>query len=393
MDYSRFTESAAGNLVPTLYGAKAFVPNKLPPKIDMNEIALPMAQTTASVGELRGACRRLTNPFMLIRPLQLQEALTSSAMEGTHTTDDELILAEAGIQKNPSSETQEVANYRRALSEALSRIKTEPLTNRLLRDAHRTLLSNVGRMRGSNKLPGEFKREQNMIGGYTLDTARYIPPPPQETLDCMSDLEKYINREDKTNHNTIIDMALVHYQIEAIHPFSDGNGRVGRMLLSLMAVQDNLLDSPALYLSPVIERHKDEYIDRMFAVSCCGDWGAWLRFFFKVVEQSCRETVETIDRLIALQESYRDIAATAVKSTNVLSIIDMLFDTPVLTVRDIVDQIGITDVAARKLLARLVDLEILYEYTEVYPKAFLALGIIQAAKPPQSTQSARPSAS
>lgn len=380
MKYSDFDTSPSGHLVSTLYGERAFVPNPLPPKVELGELALQLGEAMAAIGELRGACRRLPNAYILIRPLQRREALTSSAMEGTFSTDDELILAEAGLSKSPSDDTREVNNYMFALSEALSRIKTEPISNRLLRDAHRTLLSRMSKHRGANKLPGEFKQDQNMIGGRTLDTARFIPPPPKIAIDCMSDLERYINREEVTDSQALIDIGLVHYQIETIHPFADGNGRVGRMLMSLMAVKSGLLEVPALYLSPVIERDKDAYIDFLYNVSAHGSWHSWLDYFFEVVTRSCKETVATIDRLIMLQDDYRQIASN-IRSANALTIIDMLFESPVTNPKRIVDRLGISDVAARNLLKKLCDLGILFEYTGVYPKAFIAFGISEAAKP------------
>lgn len=387
MKYADFRNTPSGRLVSTIYGERAFVPNPLPPELDLSRIAFSLSDAMASIGELRGACRRLQNAYLMIRPLQRREALTSSAMEGTFSTDDELVLAEAGITRPQSDDTQEVTNYLRALSTALSRVKDEPITNRMLRDAHRTLLSSVGRHRGANRLPGEFKRDQNLIGGTTLDTARFIPPPPNETLDCMSALERYINREDACASTALVDIALVHYQIETIHPFADGNGRVGRMLISLMAVKSGLLHMPALYLSPVIERDKDRYIDALYAVSAKGNWEGWLTYFFDVVTTSCKETVETIDRLLLLQEAYRQKAGTAIRSANVLSIIDMLFESPVTTPKLIVERLGITDVAARNLLAKLCDMDILYEHRDIYPKAYIAFGIIEATKPKAGQQS------
>ena len=380
MRYSDFEESPSGRLVPTLYGERAFVPNPLPPEINLGNLAIELGDAMAAIGELRGACRRLANAYVLIRPLQRSEALTSSAMEGTYSTDDELILAEAGISKSPSDDTKEVNNYVRALSDSLNRVAEEPISNRLLRDAHKTLLTRLSKDRGANKLPGEFKKDQNMIGGRTLDSARFIPPPPLESLHCMAELEKYINQEKVSDTQSLIDIALVHYQIETIHPFADGNGRVGRMLISLMTVKSGLLDVPALYLSPVIERNKDEYIDQLYQVSTAGAWEDWLRYFFHVVTRSCRETVATIDRLIALQEEYRLIAG-SIRSANVLTIVDMLFESPVTTPRKIVERLGISDVAARNLLKKLCEKEILYEYDLIYPKAYIAFGITQAAKP------------
>ncbi len=369
-----------GDFVPTLDGVRAFSPAPLPPELDAAAISESLGDARASLGELRGACRRLQNPMILIRPLQRREALTSSAMEGTYSTDDELVLAEAGLSSTPSDDTQEVANFVRALSHALNRIQTEPITNRLIRDAHRTLLSRLSRHRGAHRHPGEFKRDQNMIGGADLRTARFIPPPPRETLDCMSDLERYINRQPAPSPGqALLDLALVHYQFETIHPFADGNGRVGRMLISLMTVTGGLLDMPALYLSPAIEHQKDRYIDAMYAVSSKGHWTAWVRFFCEAICTSCAQTIATIDRLIALENEYRE-RVTAIKSGNAGTMVSMLFENPVVTPRQVSERLNISDMGARKLLTKFVELGIVREVEYPYPKAYIADGIMAAAR-------------
>lgn len=388
MRYEDFTNSPAGRLTPTLFNQFAFVPNPLPPRFNREEVLFTLVEAMAAIGELKGACRKLQNPFILISPLQRREVLTSSAMEGTFSTDDEFILAEAGLDRSQTDDTREVLNYKRALSDALRRAQDEPITNRMLRDAHRTLLSDVGKNRGRNKLPGEFKRDQNMIGGTTLDTARFIPPPPGETPEAMAALEKYINREGAHPSEALIDIALVHYQIETIHPFADGNGRIGRMLIALMTVKSGLLNMPALYLSPVIERDKDAYIDAMYEVSAHGKWSDWLNYFFGVVTRSCHETIEMIDRLLALQADYRAKVGSAIRSANALSIVDMLFESPVILPKQIVDRLEISDVAARNLLSKLMDLGIVAEVPGLYPKAFVALGILRATNPEGAGRSA-----
>lgn len=379
MRYQDFT-TPAGNFVPTLDGVMAFNPAPLPPVLDPAAISEPLGDARAALGELRGACRRLQNPMILIRPLQRREALTSSAMEGTYSTDDELVLAEAGLAPAASDDTQEVANFVRALSQSLDRIQTEPITNRLIRDAHRILLSRLSRHRGAHRHPGDFKRDQNMIGGADLRSARFIPPPPRETLDCMSALERYINRDPPpTPGQALLDLALVHYQFETIHPFADGNGRVGRMLIFLMAVTGGLLDTAALYLSPAIERQKDRYIDAMYAVSARGEWTAWIKFFCEAVCIGCNQTITTIDRLIALESEYRE-RVMAIKSGNAGAVVTMLFENPALTPRQVSERLAISDMGARKLLVKLAELGIVAEVEGLYPKAYIAEGIIAAAR-------------
>ena len=374
-----FERSPAGRLVPTIHGASAFVPNPLPPVFDAGRIALPLARASAALGELRGACRRLTNPWLLIRPLQRLEAQTSSAMEGTHTTSDDLVLAESGIETR--SEAVEVANYTRALTWAIAELKTLPISSRLLRGAHLQLLSGVGSDRGQHKLPGEFKRDQNMIGGHRIEMARFVPPPPTEAAQAMSDLEHYINRAEKPQGTALIDLALVHYQFETIHPFADGNGRVGRMLVSLMALSEGLLDMPVLYISPELEGRKDEYIDLMYAVSAVGAWEDWLSFFFDIVAESAGNTVARIDRLLRLRDDYVARATAASRSSNLLRLIDQMFDTPVMTAAKVAQTLGVTDAGARILLRQLVELGIAMESARYYPTAWVAGGIIDVSRP------------
>jgi Fic family protein len=381
MRYADFEDSPAGRLVPTVYNERAFLPHPLPPRIDLGRIALEMGEARAALGELRGACRRLRNPYILIGPLQRLEAQTSSAMEGTHTTSDELALAEAGIEQNLKSDAIEVANYTRALAWAEKRRQEIPISGRLLKGTHEILLRRVGRDRGQDARPGEYKRDQNMIGGRKLETARFIPPPPAETPGVMSDLEKYINRKNKRPGEALLDLALVHYQFETIHPFADGNGRVGRMLITLMAMTEGLLDMPVLYLSPELETRKDAYIDLMYAVSAKGAWEDWLSFFLEVVVLSARRTIGTIDAILTLHQSYHAKASAISRSNNLLQLIDMLFDQPVVQVRRVVQKLGITDAAARNLLRQLTELGILAEARSYYPAAWIASELIDISRP------------
>lgn len=383
MHYEDFTAASPGTLVPTVYNAKAFVPHPLPPAIDFAQIALSLAEASRALGELKGACRRLQNPYIFIRPLQRLEAQTSSAMEGTHTTADKLALAEAGVDAGADNETREVNNYIRALREAITSLGTMPITHRTFKAAHRTLLHGVGRERGEDKLPGEFKRDQNMIGGKTLETARFIPAPPSHTAACISQLENFIN-SDRGAQLALLDIALVHYQFETIHPFADGNGRLGRMLISLMAVSKGLLDIPALFVSPALEGVKSEYIERLYRVSAFNEWHEWINFFFSAVTTAATRTVETIDRIISLHSEYRDKANAASASANLLAVVDMLFETPAIRARDIVKRLSITDAGARILLSKLVELGILVE-VNIYPKAWIAYELVRLSSPHDAT--------
>jgi Fic family protein len=379
---SDFVSNTAGNLVPTLFGQNAFVPAPLPPQIDMGTIAFRLAEAMGALGELKGACRKLTNPWILIRPLQRLEALTSSAMEGTHTTADKLVLAEAGIGREIDESTREVRNYIDALNLALEMEKQYALTHRVIKAAHVKLLAGLSAERGSKKRPGEYKVDQNFIGSPTrkIEDARFIPPPPAETEKCMNDLEVYLNRDISNAAERLIDMALVHYQIEAIHPFADGNGRLGRMLVTLMGVTHGLLDHPVLYISPSIEHDKDRYIDLMYNVSARGEWIEWLDFFFEKVIAACKNTVITIDRLLDMQTQLRKKVSDAIRSANAVSLIDLLFENPAITTSNAASKLGITYPAAKHLIDRLSSLDILTEVPKSYPKTFLAWEIFLEAR-------------
>lgn len=381
MRTTHFTKDSPGRLVPTVYDAMAFLPDPLPPRIDFSLIAGEFGEAMSALGELKGTCRKLPNPYLLIRPLQRLEAQTTSAMEGTYTTADDLAKTEAGVEKSPTSDTIEAANYIRALGWSQDQLKQIPISGRLLKGAHKVLLESVAAQRGRDKQPGEYARDQNMIGGTSIENARFIPPPPAETLDAMSALEAYINTEEKAGRLAVVDLALVHYQFETIHPFADGNGRLGRMLITLMAMTEGLLDLPVLYLSPELETRKDEYIDRMYRVSTENDWEGWLKFFLNMTTVSCRRTTATIDRILDLQKEYAARIQDVSRSSNVLRVVEMLFDRPYVDAKIVVSHINVTDAAARNILRQLEDLEVLVEVPNVYPKLWLASEILNISDP------------
>lgn len=383
MDSSQFGPNCTGTLVATPHSVQAFVPNELPPELDLATLIVPLQNARDAIAELRGASRRLSNPYILVRPLQRREALTSSAMEGTFTTDDDLLIADAGMDEASDQASIEVRNYLRALTESLRMLQEDglPICHKVIRTAHDILLSGVGSHRGANRNRGQYKTEQNAIGGAKrgIEHARFIPPPPEQTATCMDQLEAYINRKDKEEMPVLIDMALVHYQLEAIHPFSDGNGRVGRMLISLMAVERELFDTPLLYVSPELEGKKDEYIDLMLKVSTEGAWNDWILFFLGVVEESARASIKVVDKLIDLQDEYRNRVTQATKAANAVALVDILFDSPLIRVRDVQDQLGVTYRAARNTINKLIEQKILIEIDRFHPTVFLAPEIMKIA--------------
>lgn len=383
MDRAAFALSPSGKLASTERGQWAFVPNPLPPAgLDLRPVLLKCMEVSQAVGELNGVARLLRDPMLLIRPLQAREALSSSSMEGTYSTVDDLMIAELEtVERQPSSDTREVWNYRRALTSALTSMETVPLSQRTLRDAHRMLLSGVQRNRGANVEAGEFKRHQNFIGAYEIEKARFVPPPPRETIDCLNDLEKFIHREDRNDIPPLVEAALIHYQFETIHPFADGNGRVGRMLVTLHLHMMKTIRQPILYLSPIFETRKDEYIDRLFEVSLRGDWLAWINFFLDVVALSCRATIATADRLRELEMDFRRRLENSGRSPNLTRIADDLFRQPVVTIPIVAQRLGVTYRAAQLNIDSLVRANILSEIPGTsHPKFFRAQEVLDAIK-------------
>jgi Fic family protein len=324
-------------------------------RINLGSLLPQISRASRALGELSGIGRALANPFLLIRPFVRREAVASSRIEGTVTTLSQLLLFEAsetGAAAPPDA--REVRNYVQALETSLQRLDELPISARLLRDAHRTLLTGVAAHRGAHVEPGEFKREQNWIGARLIQDARFVPPPPVDTVAAMGELETYINTDHEDTIPLIVKLALVHYQFETIHPFADGNGRVGRLLIPLMLGATQQLSQPLLYLSPYLERNYNDYIDRMLAVSTRGEWHAWLSFFLTGVEETCRDTMDKARTLQDLQAQYHRRIQQARASALLSKAVDMLFQSPVLTVPSLQEHLDVTYRAAENNIQKLV---------------------------------------
>lgn len=377
MDRAAFRESPAGKLVPTTHGQHAFVPNPLPPAVNLQPLMVEFGEAMQAIGDLNGMSRELPNPYMVIRPLQRREALTSSSMEGTHASPDDLVLLEAGEQHAADDSTREVLNYITALNAAERSLSELPISHRVVKNTHRLLLEGVGKHRGAHKRPGEYKHVQNFIGGRSIEDARFMPPPPAEAQECMDQLEAYINRDDLSVIPPLIDAALIHYQFETIHPFADGNGRVGRILIPIFLIARGVLEKPLLYVSPYVEDNKDEYIDLMYDVSRIGAWSAWISFFLRAVRISCREAIDIVNALKRLQAQYRDTAHQVSRSGTAIRIVDSLFEKPVISIPDAAAIAGVTYPPAAAAVQRLVEAEILREIkTETQPKRYIATEVV-----------------
>ncbi len=380
MDGSAFT-NPSGELKPLVGGGHAFIPAPLPPTdLDMARLAIPVSEALQALGELKGAARRLANPWLLIQPMQRAEALATSAMEGTYTTMDQLVLEEAEVGIG-SADAREVANFIQALDWASAQVDAGmPIAHRLLCGAHERLLRGV---RGANSRPGQYKRDQNMIGNpdRKVTTARFVPPPPDITPDLMAQLERFINEEERQSaFQGLVDIALVHYQFATIHPFADGNGRLGRMLITLLAKKWGLLDHMLLYVSPELEERKERYIDCLFAVSARSAWEEWVAFFAETVVRSSARIIGTIDSLVALHEDFRARAARVGRSSNLQKVVDELFRIPVVTTPSVEVLLGVTYMAARNVIEKLERAEILRPIPDTRPQAWKAPAIIDLVR-------------
>lgn len=375
MDPKDFENSPSGALVATVYSQKAFVPNPLPPKIDVANCLAEVDRASRAMAELKGMTYKVQNPLHLINPLQQREAIASSSIEGTYTTASDLLLLDHSLGAGHADpDTREVYNYIFALQDGLRLLETLPISSKLIKQVHAILMRGVKRHRGAEIVPGEFKRDQNFIGSRVrgIDDARFVPPPPHLTPDLMSDLEKFANSEDAHNLPPVIVNALTHYQFETIHPFPDGNGRVGRLLLPLMLYAQGHMPQPLLYISPFIERHKDEYNDLMLEVSRSGAWEDWICFFARAVEMSALDTMQKINDIAALKEAYVQEVRQARASGLLPVLVDLVFDRILISVPEAAAKLDVTYRSAQQNVKKLVELGLLQELPEkARPKLFL----------------------
>ena len=338
-----FKDSPSGHLVPTIEGERAFVPNPLPPpNLDLGRVAPALERATLALGELSGIGRTLPNPHLLIRPFSRIEAVASSKIEGTVTSLQELLMLEVGADRSRAKmDTKEVHNYTRAMEHGLQRLKNLPISKRLLCELHSVLMDGVSPSRGAFIVPGELKRDQNWIGGRIIQNARYVPPPPSVSEAAFDKLDLFIHRDFETLP-LLVKLALIHYQFEAIHPYPDGNGRVGRLLIPLMLCERQALSQPLLYLSTYLEKHFDKYIDLMFEVSRSGAWGDWIEFFLQGVEECSKSAIKKSHELQDLQSKYSEQVQSARSSALLAKLVASLFAIPATTTPSAAKELNIT---------------------------------------------------
>jgi Fic family protein len=360
MDPLRFEQSTAGRTikVPESDSAYwAFVPNPLPPSVSMDsELVAGISSADRALGRLGGVGEMFANPRLLVKPFVHREAVSSSRIEGTLTGLSELYAFEASGITGPDAagdepDAREVLNYVLATEYGIQQVKRGPPGIELICELHKRLLRGVSDLRMK---PGELRDCQNWIGppGSTKYDASYVPPPVGEMQECLARFENYVR-----GGNTLpplIRLGLVHYQFEAIHPFTDGNGRIGRLLISLLAVNWGLLTAPLLYLSPYFELNRDEYYQRLRAVSERGQWREWLLYFLRGVTLQSQDTALRARKLLDLQARWRDQLMATRAPARLLKLIDRLFDTPYITIPRARKLLGVTHRAAANSVRKLV---------------------------------------
>ena len=360
------SSTRAGRYVRQPSGYRAFIPEALPPEPPVhitNELQQLLSEADRALGRLDGSIQILPDADMFVYMYVRNEAVLSSQIEGTQSSLQDLLAAEAEIlTPNRPKDAAEVINYVSAMNYGLERLSTLPVSTRLICEIHGELLKGV---RGSHLTPGELRTSQNWIGpeGCTLREANFVPPPPSELAEAMSSLERFIHYD--TELPLLIKIGLVHAQFETIHPFRDGNGRVGRLLITFLLCQQRTLTQPVLYLSYFFKRYRQQYYDELQAVRDAGTWEKWLTFFLRGVAEVSEQSTETVQRILALRESHRRVINDKFgrAAANGHRVLEHIFSRPVVSVDDVQELIGTTYQTANNLVARLVEYGILREFT------------------------------
>ena len=363
MNPSDFHSPETGQVVLTQNGYYAFIPAPLPPNLIWSlPLVSALSEAERDLSRLAALAGEFPFPRLLIQPFMRREAVLSSRIEGTRATLAELYTYESTqlFFLKPGDDVREVHNYVTALDYGLERLKTLPISLRLIREIHEKLMQGV---RGGNLTPGEFRRTQNWIGpaGSTIMTATYVPPPVDEMNQALGDLEKFIH--DGADVPVLVRAAMIHYQFEALHPFLDGNGRVGRLLMALLFTEWNILSQPLLNLSVYFERYRQEYYDHLLAVSQRGNWDAWLRFFLRGVSAQARDSLVRMQRLEAIRTKYEHLAKSDRNAERMGAVLDFLFTRPILSTKQLAGSLGMPFKTARQYIEKLAKAGILREVT------------------------------
>ena len=386
MQPDAFTSTRVGQVihVPDMGGYFAFSPHPLPPEIVWsNELANALSEAAWAIGDLAGVGRNLPNPHLLMIPFMRQEAVLSSRIEGTRASLGDLYTFEISGQRPLAYEgdVQEVYNYVQALEHGLALCNSLPIGHRMLCEVHEKLMQDV---RGSHWKPGNFRDGPVHIGGQNLQDAPYVPPPVPAMIEAFSAFERFLHEESEIP--PLMRIALCHYQFEAIHPYLDGNGRIGRLLITLFLCAKEVLPTPLLYLSAYFERRRDEYYDHLLAVSQRGTWQDWVRFFLHGVAEQARDALLRSRRVRQLQDGYRGLLQERGESGNAFRLLDELFANPFMTTPLASHLLSVTSAGARGILQRLVDAGVVEEISGTWPKFYVARELLEAIEQPVASQ-------
>ena len=366
MEHCPTNSVRAGRYVTQPTGYKAFIPSSLPPDPPIRitgELQTLLSEAALALGRLDGSIQTLPNADLFVLMYVRKEAVLSSQIEGTQSSLQDLLAAEAKVfAPHRPRDVDEVVNYVHAMNHGLARLSELPVSLRLVREIHAELLRGV---RGSHLTPGELRTSQNWIGppGCTLHEAAYVPPPPYRVTQDLSELERFIHAD--TALPLLIKIGLVHAQFETIHPFLDGNGRVGRLLITFLLCEQRVLLKPVLYLSYFFKRHRQQYYEELQSVRDRGTWERWLIFFLRGVVEVSTQATDTVRRILALREAHRRAITDTFgrAAANGHRVLDDLYERPIVSVAHVRGLTGTTYPAANSLVARLVDCDILQEFT------------------------------
>jgi Fic family protein len=361
LDPRDFKNSTAGKCVKTIWEYWAFIPEPLPPVINYDsKLTTLLSEAERLLGELSGTGRVLRNPYLLISPYVRREAVSSSRIEGTQASLSDLFIFEAAQMEQPrAADVVEVRNYVRAMEYGVKRVVELPISTRLICEIHRILLEGV---RGQHATPGELRRSQNWIGpaGCSLKDATFVPPPVEEMKEALSLWEKYLHSDPE--EPPLIQCALMHYQFEAIHPFLDGNGRMGRLLLTFFLCEKGYLTQPLLYLSEFFDRYRDEYYSRLLAVSQAGDWRGWIDFFARGVANQAKEALSDAKRILELHSEYEELLMETKKiPESAHRLVNEIFENPFISVSGLSKRWDMPFNSIKRSVSRLVKIGILRE--------------------------------
>lgn len=382
MHPSDFAAEYPGIVIKNADGHWSFVPRPLPPIIDLDwDLTNSLSRADRAISELSGLGKTIPNPHLIIGPVKRNEAVLSSRIEGTQTSLSELFLFELETYSKRDIKNEldarEVLNYVRALEFGMRRLSDIPISLRLFRELHSILMKGV---RGEDKAPGEFRKVPAWIGppGRKIENAHYVAPPPKEMMNCLHEFELFFH-DVQIDLPPLVKIALAHYQFEAIHPFRDGNGRIGRLLITLMLCAYGVLSQPLLYLSAYFEKYRSEYYGLLLDVSKLGNWKEWFLFFFEGIVRQSEQASAMANRLIALLESYHARCMEVRSPALLIRLLDSLFNIPFTTNPRIAAELGISYPAASNLVKKLQKMDILREVSkQKRNRLFVAHEIIEA---------------